>query len=101
MEFLIILLIALGLLVIAGAGLVASRRRAVGTRAETPTAAPPTEAAPETAEAEAAAVEEAASRMPASTLVGYPFGHFEIYHGKAFEEAVEHQIGFLATHLHR
>lgn len=47
----------------------------------------------------ATSVERAASRMPNSTLVKYPFGHFQIYHGKAFEEAVERQIRFLMAHL--
>lgn len=48
----------------------------------------------------AAAVEKAAARMADSTLVQFPFGHFEIYAGQGFETAVDMQADFLATHLH-
>lgn len=47
----------------------------------------------------AASVERAAARMPDGTLIKYPFGHFEIYSGEAFEMAVETQAQFLAMHL--
>ena len=46
------------------------------------------------------AVEEAAARMADSTVVRFPFGHFEIYTGQGFEKAVDMQADFLATHLH-
>lgn len=47
----------------------------------------------------AASVEKTAARMPDCTLIKYPFGHFEIYNGEAFEMAAEAQIQFLAMHL--
>lgn len=47
----------------------------------------------------AAAVDKAAARMAASTTVCFPFGHFEIYAGQAFETAVHMQAEFLVKHL--
>jgi pimeloyl-ACP methyl ester carboxylesterase len=47
----------------------------------------------------AASVEKTAARIPDDTLIKYPFGHFEIYNGEAFEMAVETQAQFLAMHL--
>ncbi len=46
-----------------------------------------------------ASVERAAARMRQSTLVRFPFGHFDIYSGQAFETAVALQVEFLAKHL--
>jgi pimeloyl-ACP methyl ester carboxylesterase len=40
-----------------------------------------------------------AKMMPNSTLVRYPYGHFDIYHGEPFEQAVELQRAFLVNHL--
>ncbi|MBI4852103.1 MAG: alpha/beta fold hydrolase [Acidobacteria bacterium] len=45
------------------------------------------------------AVEKAANKMPKGKLVKYPYGHFEIYQGKDFQEAVKRQTEFLLTHL--
>jgi pimeloyl-ACP methyl ester carboxylesterase len=45
------------------------------------------------------AVERTAARMPQSTLVRYPIGHFDIYTGEAFEAAVAVQAQFLAENL--
>ncbi len=44
-------------------------------------------------------VERTAKKMPNSTLVRYPYGHFDIYHGEPFEQAVELQTAFLINHL--
>ena len=46
-------------------------------------------------------VERTAEKMPDSTLVRYPYGHFDIYHGEPFEQAVALQTTFLANHLMR
>jgi uncharacterized protein len=48
---------------------------------------------------DAAAVEKTAKKMPKGELVKYPFGHFDIYSGDAFENAVKKQTEFLLTHL--
>lgn len=48
---------------------------------------------------DAAAVEKTANKMPNGQLVKYPFGHFEIYKGDAFADAIEKQTEFLLTHL--
>jgi pimeloyl-ACP methyl ester carboxylesterase len=45
------------------------------------------------------AVERTAARMPRSTLIRYPFGHFDIYTGEAFETAVAVQAQFLVDTL--
>lgn len=45
------------------------------------------------------AVEKTALAMPKSRMIRYPFGHFEIYTGDAFENAVSEQAAFLAEHL--
>jgi pimeloyl-ACP methyl ester carboxylesterase len=47
----------------------------------------------------AAAVEKMAARMADSVPVRFPFGHFEIYTGQGFEEAVDMQADFLTKHL--
>jgi pimeloyl-ACP methyl ester carboxylesterase len=47
----------------------------------------------------AEAVEKAAARMADSTVVRFPFGHFEIYTGQGFEKAVDMQADFLIKHL--
>ena len=44
-------------------------------------------------------VEKTAARMPNSTLIRYPYGHFDIYNGVAFEEAVGKQTEFLEKQL--
>jgi uncharacterized protein len=48
---------------------------------------------------DAAAVEKAAKKMPRGELVKYPFGHFDIYTGEAFEDAIKKQTDFLLSHL--
>jgi len=48
---------------------------------------------------DAAAVEKTAKKIPNNELVKYPFGHFDIYTGEAFEDAVKKQTEFLLTHL--
>ena len=45
------------------------------------------------------AVEKTADKMPSAELVKYPFGHFDIYTGDAFKDAVARQCRFLLTHL--
>jgi pimeloyl-ACP methyl ester carboxylesterase len=44
-------------------------------------------------------IERTAEKMPNSTLIKYPYGHFEIYNGGEFEEAVAKQTEFLVEHL--
>lgn len=46
-----------------------------------------------------AAVEKTAQKMPRSQFIKYPYGHFDIYQGKDFEEAVRTQFEFLRIHL--
>ncbi len=46
-----------------------------------------------------AAVKKTAKKMPKAELVIYPFGHFDIYMGDAFEDAVQKQTDFLRMHL--
>lgn len=48
---------------------------------------------------DAAAVEKTAQKIPDCELVKYPFGHFGIYTGSAFGNAIEKQTAFLKTHL--
>jgi len=48
---------------------------------------------------DAGAVEKTANKMPNSTLVKYPFGHFDIYNGEGFTDAIKKQTEFLMTHL--
>jgi uncharacterized protein len=48
---------------------------------------------------DAAAVEKTAKKMPKGELVKYPFGHFDIYTGEAFEDAIKKQTNFLLSHL--
>jgi dienelactone hydrolase len=45
------------------------------------------------------AVRRAASRMARAEVVAYPFGHFDIYHGEAFDRALEQQSAFLRRNL--
>ena len=40
-----------------------------------------------------------ASKMPKSTVVKYPFGHFDIYIGDDFNDAVKKQTAFLVKYL--
>jgi pimeloyl-ACP methyl ester carboxylesterase len=47
----------------------------------------------------AASVVRAAARIPHSTSVTLPLGHFDIYTGEAFEAAAEMQAEFLELHL--
>jgi cephalosporin-C deacetylase-like acetyl esterase len=44
-------------------------------------------------------VEKAASRIEKATLVRMPLGHFDVYTGERFEEAVEVESRFLREHL--
>jgi pimeloyl-ACP methyl ester carboxylesterase len=44
-------------------------------------------------------VREAARRMPNAQVVSYPFGHFDIYHGSGFEDAIAKQTSFFRRHL--
>lgn len=44
-------------------------------------------------------VEQTAKAMPDCKLVRYPFGHFDIYTGDAFENAVSEQAAFFGEHL--
>jgi hypothetical protein len=37
--------------------------------------------------------------MPYGILVKYPIGHFDIYNGQNFEDAVAKQTEFLVKHL--
>jgi dienelactone hydrolase len=46
-----------------------------------------------------AAVRKTAARAPKAQLVELDIGHFEIYVGKPFEEAVRREADFLAQHL--
>ena len=39
------------------------------------------------------------SKAPCAEVKRYPFGHFDIYVGTAFEEAVSDQAAFLSRHL--
>jgi len=48
---------------------------------------------------DAADVKKTANKMPNSRLVEYPLGHFDLYKGDAFVDAVEKQTDFLLTHL--
>ncbi|MBC2713867.1 MAG: alpha/beta fold hydrolase [Desulfobacteraceae bacterium] len=48
---------------------------------------------------DARAVEKTAKKIPKGELVKYPFGHFDIYTGNAFKEAVKRQTEFLLAHL--
>lgn len=48
---------------------------------------------------DATAVEKTAKKIPKGELVKYPFGHFDIYTGEAFEDAVKKQTDFLISHL--
>jgi len=47
----------------------------------------------------ASSVQRAAARIPQSTSVMVPLGHFDIYTGEAFEAASEMQAEFLELHL--
>ena len=45
------------------------------------------------------AVAKAAARMPRSTLIRLPVGHFDVYKGEAFERVVAEQVRFFLEHL--
>ncbi len=45
------------------------------------------------------AVRKAARRMSNAQVISYPFGHFDIYHGSGFEDAIAKQTNFLLQHL--
>ena len=45
------------------------------------------------------AVEKTANKMPDGKLIKYPLGHFDLYKGDAFADAVQKQTDFLLTHL--
>ncbi len=45
-------------------------------------------------------VRKAARRMPNAQVISYPFGHFDIYHGNGFEDAISKQTSFLRQHLY-
>lgn len=47
-----------------------------------------------------ASQEEMAAKMPKGEVVKYPIGHFDIYTGDEFEEAVTTQTAFLKRHLY-
>ncbi|MCA9927059.1 MAG: alpha/beta fold hydrolase [Anaerolineales bacterium] len=46
------------------------------------------------------AVEKTSRRIPQAELVTYPFGHFDIYLGEPFADAVDRQASFLKQHLY-
>jgi len=45
------------------------------------------------------AVRKAAKRMTNAQVIAYPWGHFDIYHGEAFADAITKQTRFLLQHL--
>jgi len=45
------------------------------------------------------AVEKTVNKMPDGKLIKYPLGHFDLYKGDAFADAVQKQTDFLLTHL--
>jgi pimeloyl-ACP methyl ester carboxylesterase len=44
-------------------------------------------------------VRKAAKRMTNAQVISYPFGHFDIYHGDGFNDAIAKQTSFLVQHL--
>jgi uncharacterized protein len=44
-------------------------------------------------------VRKAARRIPNAQVISYPFGHFDIYHGSGFDDAIAKQTSFLRQHL--
>lgn len=44
-------------------------------------------------------VRKAAKRMTNAQVISYPFGHFDIYHGDGFKDAIAKQTSFLVQHL--
>lgn len=44
-------------------------------------------------------VRKAAKRMTNAQVISYPFGHFDIYHGDGYEDAISKQTNFLVQHL--
>ena len=46
-----------------------------------------------------ASIRNAAKRMANAQVVAYPFGHFDIYNGEGFDDAIVKQTGFLIQHL--
>ena len=45
-------------------------------------------------------VRKAAKRMRNAQIINYPFGHFDIYHGDGFKDAIAKQTRFLVQHLY-
>jgi pimeloyl-ACP methyl ester carboxylesterase len=45
-------------------------------------------------------VRKAAKRMRNAQIISYPFGHFDIYHGDGFKDAIAKQTRFLVQHLY-
>jgi dienelactone hydrolase len=50
-------------------------------------------------EVSATFIRKKAARANLAEIKEYPFGHFELYHGAAFEQVVRDQIAFLQKHL--
>lgn len=46
-----------------------------------------------------ASIRKAAKRMTNAQVIAYPCGHFDIYHGEAFDNAITKQTDFLVQHL--
>ena len=46
-----------------------------------------------------ASIRKAAKRMTNAQVIAYPCGHFDIYHGEAFDNAITKQTAFLRQHL--
>jgi fermentation-respiration switch protein FrsA (DUF1100 family) len=44
-------------------------------------------------------IRKAARRMANAQVISYPFGHFDIYRGEGFDDAIAKQTSFLARHL--
>jgi hypothetical protein len=50
-------------------------------------------------EVSAAFIRDKAAEAGLAEIREYPFGHFELYHGAAFETVVSNQVAFLQKHL--
>lgn len=46
-----------------------------------------------------ASIRKAAKRMTNARVIAYPYGHFDIFHGEAFDDAIIKQTDFLMQHL--
>ncbi len=46
-----------------------------------------------------ASIRKAAKRMTNARVIAYPYGHFDIFHGEAFDDAIIKQTEFLMQHL--